>query len=142
MSRLSFPDQLKNSFTRTLRGLDLRLQTSDFDLGRILSRRNPFLDERIPVVAMRTLPEHLRAAVAAAHAHVRIEIEHRVLGQLAVAIDERRGMLQLAERPPDRLTDAQRVRILDERREQQVERVARTPAGGEVPRKRQACAPV
>ena len=96
----------------------------DLDLARVLRRRDPFLDERVPVVAVRALPEQLGAAIAAAHADVRIEVEDRVLGQLAVAIDERRRMVKLAERAPDRLVDAERVRVLDQRGEQQVERLA------------------
>ena len=63
---------------------------SDLDFRRVLRRRDPLLDERVPVVAVRALPEQLGAAVAAAHADVRVEVEDRVLGQLAVAVDERR----------------------------------------------------
>ena len=63
---------------------------------------------------------------------MRVEVEHGVARQLAVAIDERRLVAQLTERPPDRLMDAQRVRILHERREEQVERVVRPATGREV----------
>ena len=73
---------------------------------------------------MRALPEQLRAAVAAADADMRIEIEDRMLGELAVAVDERRRMMQRGERTPDRLMDAERVRVLDEGGEQQIERFA------------------
>ena len=41
-------------------------------------------------------------------------------------------MLQLSERPPDRLMDAERVRVLDERREQQIERFLRLPGRGQM----------
>src|SRR5215208_7709312 len=92
-----------------------------FDFRRILRRGDALLDERVPVMAMRTLPQQLRAAVAAAHADVRIEVEDGVLRQLAVAVDQRRGVMKLAERAPDRLMDAQRVRILHECRKQQIE---------------------
>ena len=51
-------------------------------------------------------------------------------------------MAQLAERAPDRLMDAERVRILHERGEQQVERLVRPAAGREVARQRQPRAPV
>ena len=115
---------------------------SDFHLGAVLRRRDALFDERVPVVAVRALPEQLRAAVAAAHADVRIEIEDRVLGQLAVAIDERRRVVELAERAPDRLVDAERVRVLHERGEQQVERLARLAAAGQMPRQRETRAPV
>src|SRR5207253_1792168 len=98
----------------------------------VLRRRDPLLDERVPVMAMRTLPQELRAAVTAAHADVRVEIEDRMFGELAVAVHERRRMMKRRQRAPDRLMDAERVRILNERREQQVERVRRPSAGGEV----------
>lgn len=45
------------------------------------------LDERIPIVTMRTLPEQLGTAVAAADADVGIEVEDRVFGEVAIAID-------------------------------------------------------
>ena len=64
---------------------------SDFDFGGILRRRDAFFDERVPVVAVRALPEELGAAIAAAHADVRVEVEDRMPRQLAVAVDERRG---------------------------------------------------
>src|SRR5689334_2109858 len=98
----------------------------------MLRRRDAFFDEGVPVVAVRALPEQLGAAIAAAHADVRVEIEDRVLGQLAIAIDERGGMMQLTERAPDRLVDAERMRILDQRGEQQVERLARLTGGREM----------
>ena len=40
--------------------------------------------------------------------------------------------MQLAERAPDGLVDAERVRVLHERGEEQIERLARLAAGGEV----------
>ena len=105
----------------------------DFDLGRVLRGRDALFHERVPVVAVGALPEQLGAAVAAPYADVRIEIEHGVFGQLAVAIDERRRMMHLPERVPDRLMDAERVWILDECREKQVERLLRMLAGGQMP---------
>ena len=41
-------------------------------------RREPLLDERVPLVALRALPEQLGAAVAAPRTDVRVEIEDRV----------------------------------------------------------------
>ena len=86
---------------------------------------------------MRALPEQFGASVAAPHADVRVEIEDRVARQLAVAIDERRFVPELSERAPDCLVNAERVRILHERREEQIERVVRPPARRQVPRERQ-----
>ncbi len=41
-------------------------------------RRDAFLDERVPFVAMRALPDQLGAAIAAAHADVGVEVEDRL----------------------------------------------------------------
>src|SRR5665213_57250 len=100
-----------------------------FYFSSVLGGCDAFFDERIPVVTVRTLPQQFGAAIAAAQADVRIEIEDRVLRQLAVVIDERCRMTQLAERAPDRLVDAERMRILDERGEEQFERVLGVPTG-------------
>ena len=62
----------------------------------VLRRRDPLLDERVPLVAVRALPEQLGAAVAAADADVRIEVEDRVARQLDVAGDERRRQIAAA----------------------------------------------
>ena len=77
-----------------------------------MRRRDPLFDERIPVVTVRALPEQLGAPVSAAHAHMRVEIEDGVLGQLAVPIDESRLVVQLSERAPDRLMNSQGVGVL------------------------------
>src|SRR5262245_47733649 len=106
--------------------------SSGLDFGRILCRSDPFLDERVPVVAVRALPQQLRAAVTAAHADVRVQIEDRVPCEVAVTIDETGRVVQLAERPPDRLVDTQRVRILHERGEQEIERLAWLVRRGEM----------
>ena len=105
----------------------------DFDFCRFLRRRNPFLDEGIPVVTVGALPQQLGAPVSAPHADVGVEIEDRVARELAVAFDERGGMAKLDERAPDRLVDAERVRILNERGEEQLERVVRLAAGRQMP---------
>src|SRR5262249_22608533 len=115
---------------------------SDLDLRDVLRGRDPLLDESVPVVAVRALPEELGAAVAAAHADVWIELEDRVLRQLGVAVDERGRMVKLAERSPDCLVNAESVRIRNERGKQQIERVARLAAGREVARQREPRTPV
>src|SRR5262245_46639976 len=115
---------------------------SHLDFCGVLRRRDPLFDERIPIVAMRALPEELGAAITATDADVRVEIEDRVLCQLGIAIDEPGWMVELAERAPDGLMNAERVRILNERNEEQVQRLARLPTGGEMPRQRQARSPV
>src|SRR6266446_6072771 len=51
-------------------------------------------------------------------------------------------MMDLSEGVPDRLMDAEGVRILDERREKQIERFLRMLAGGQMTRQRQPRAPV
>lgn len=57
---------------------------------RILGRRQPFFDERIPFVALRALPERLRASVTAATADVRVQIEHRFVRELDVPANQGR----------------------------------------------------
>jgi hypothetical protein len=73
---------------------------------------------------------------------VRVEVEHGVLGQLAVAVDERGRVAEQTERPPDGLMNAERVRVLYERGEEELEGFLRLPAGGEVSRQRQPGTPV
>ena len=55
-----------------------------------------------------------------------------VLRELAVSVGEGRRVMELSQRAPDRLMDAERVRILHERGEQQLERVARLAARSQV----------
>ena len=107
------------------------LPDSDFDLRRILGGRDAFFDKRVPVVTVRALPEELRAPVSAPHADVGIEIEDGVPGELAVAVDKGWRVPQLCERPPDRLMDAERMRIQDWRARLALSR--HLAAGGQVP---------
>ncbi len=51
-------------------------------------------------------------------------------------------MAQLAERTPDRLVNAERVRVLDERGEQEVQRLVRPSTRDEMARERKPGAPV
>ena len=44
----------------------------------VFRRRDPLFDERVPLVALRALPEQLRAAIAASHADVGVEVEHGI----------------------------------------------------------------
>ncbi len=90
----------------------------------VLRGRDPFLDEGVPLVAVRALPEQFGAAVAAPDADVRVEIEDRVPGELHVAVNQSPFQIELGERLPDRLVDGQGVRILHERVEEQVQALA------------------
>ena len=58
---------------------------SAFRFFAILRRRDAFLDERVPLVAVRTLPEQLVAAVPAPDADVRIAVEDRFAADRDVA---------------------------------------------------------
>src|SRR2546423_1983394 len=109
---------------------------------RVLRRRQPLLDERIPLVTLWTLPEQLRAAVAAARADVRVEVEDRVAGQRHVAADERRIPPERGERLPDLLVDGEAVRVQRKRLEQPVERFTVTTLRGQVFRQREPRPPV
>src|SRR6266850_1542869 len=103
-----------------------------FDLRFGLLWRNPLLDERIPLVALRALPEELRAAVAAAEADVRIEIEDRLSGERHIAAHQRLVETERGQDAPDLLVECQPVRVVCERIEQQVECLARLARGADV----------
>src|SRR5690348_9084454 len=51
----------------------------------ILRRRETLFDERVPLVALRTLPQQLGAAITAPGADVRIQVEHSFARQRHVA---------------------------------------------------------
>ena len=55
-----------------------------------------------------------------------------VLRQLAIPVDKRGRVMQLAERAPDRLMDAERMRIVHERGEEQFQRLGRLAGGHHV----------
>ena len=103
------------------------VEASVFRFRRVLRRRDPLLDERVPLVAVRALPEQLRAAVAAAHADVRIEVEDR-RGRSARRSGRRAPARGRSCRSvlPDRLVDGERVRIV--RRAPRTAARARRPA--------------
>ena len=99
-------------------------------LGRrhVLRRRDALLDEGVPLVAVRALPEQFGAAVVAALADVRIEIEDRLARQFGVAADRAPG------RGPDATSACQMawwiVRacgLCESASKQQFERVGRAP---------------
>src|SRR5262245_21811885 len=90
----------------------------------IFRRRDPLFDEGIPLVALRALPQKLRAPVAAPDADVGIEIEDGVPSQLDVSLDERGRQIELRERLPDGLMQCEGVWIVNQRLEDHVERVA------------------
>jgi hypothetical protein len=83
-------------------------------------------------VTVWALPQEFSAAVPTSHADVRIEIEDRVFRELAILVDERGSVAELTQGAPDRLMDAERMRILNERCKEQVECFVHVPAGGEV----------
>src|SRR5262245_19621066 len=63
------------SATRRIRPAGGGSLTRDRLGDRRVLRGDPFLDERIPLVALRALPQQLGAAITAAKADVRIEVE-------------------------------------------------------------------
>src|SRR3954469_217014 len=107
----------------------------------VLRRRDAFFDERVPFMAVRALPEQFRASVPAAHADVRIDVEDRVVGEIAVALHQRGRELQLRERLPDRLVQRERVRMESQRLEEESESFGRLPMPRQVPRRREPCPP-
>ena len=101
--------------------------------GRFFGGSDPLLDKRIPFVAMRALPEQVGAAVVALEADVRIEEEHRRARRFDVALHQRAIQIELQQHIPDRLVNGEAVRILLERREQELERLRVLIARGQVP---------
>ena len=88
---------------------------------RVARRCNPLFDERVPFVTMRALPEQLGAAVPAAHADVRVEIEDRPARQVDIPRDQRAGQAKDGQRVPDGLMDGQGMRVVLEGLEQQLQ---------------------
>src|SRR5438067_1967059 len=82
---------------------------------------NPLLHERVPFVAMRALPEELRAAIPAPDAHVGIEIEHGLSRDVDVFRDQMAWQIERRQGIPDGLMDGQGMRIMLERLEQERE---------------------
>src|SRR5688500_1411191 len=107
-----------------------------------LRRRNPFLHECIPFVALGALPQQLGAAVAAVGADVRVEVENRISRQRDVAPHEIRIQSERQQRLPDFLVHDQSMRIVRQRRQEQIECFARVAGGGVMARQRQPGAPV
>src|SRR4051812_17030752 len=91
---------------------------------------------------MRALPEKFRAAIAAPQADVRVEIEDRIARQLDIAPDETCRKVERRERLPDRLMQRERMRVVSDRLEEELERIGRLSLRGQVPRQRKAGAPV
>ena len=108
----------------------------------VLGWRDSLLDERIPLVTVRALPDEFRAAIAAAEAHVRIQIEDGLPGDFDVARHQMLREIEFRQRAPNRLVYRQRMRIVLERLEQQLEGCWGFPATGNVARERDAGAPL
>src|SRR5690348_13043366 len=117
------------------------MQTLHTELFRLFCRSDPVFDERIPLVAVGALPEQLGAAIAAAHADMRIHVEDGVSSQLDVALHERALEVEARKDLPDGLMQRQRVGVMHERLEQQFERSTRVISGLEMPGKSEPCPP-
>src|SRR5687768_1807528 len=116
--------------------------TSALRYGCFLGWCDPFLHECIPFVALGALPEQLGAAIAAVRAHMRVEVEHRIACQRDIAPHQILVQTQRKQRLPDLLVHDQPMRIVGQRREEQVEGFARVAGGGVIARQRQPSAPV
>src|SRR3954462_9855436 len=112
------------------------------DLCALLGGGDTLLDERVPFVTMRTLPEKFRAAIAASQADVRVQIEDRIARQLDIAPDETRRKIERRKRLPDRLVQRERMRVVSDRLEQELERIGRLSLRGQMTRERKAGAPI
>src|SRR4051812_33572744 len=110
--------------------------------GRGLRGGNPLFDERVPLVALRALPEQLGAAIAAVHADVRVEVEHRLARTIDVAAHQLRIEVEAGQRPPERGVHDQAGGVGGGRGEKKPDRGAGTRAGGVVAPERQPRPPV
>ena len=71
----------------------------------IFGRCDPFLNEGVPLVTLRALPEKLSAAIATSNTDVRIEVEDGVVHQSHVPICQGWIERESGESLPDRLVD-------------------------------------
>ncbi|MCK7469902.1 MAG: hypothetical protein MZU95_03180 [Desulfomicrobium escambiense] len=111
-----------DSARRTGRGAGVRAasgrrhrQPASSGDGTSCAEGDPVLDEGVPLVAVRALPEQFRAAVVAPLADVGIEVEHRLARQFDVAADARGIEAGRDQRLPDVLVNRQGVRAVRER---------------------------
>jgi hypothetical protein len=80
-------------------------------------------------VALGALPQQLGAAIPAAPADVRIEVEDRLAGELDVAADQGGRKAQGRERFPDFLVNGQTVGMVGKRVQQAIEGGLVLPGG-------------
>ena len=93
-------------------------------------------------MAVRALPQQLRAPVTAADADVRVDVEDGVLGEIRVPLHQCGRQFQLEQRLPDCLMERQRVRVDDESIEEMLERISRLAVRAQEPRQRQPGTPL
>ena len=75
------------------------------DVFVLLSLDDAFFDERIPLMALRTLPQQLCTPIAASHAHMRVEVEDGFACKSHVPSYEVLIKIERGERLPDDLVD-------------------------------------
>ena len=109
--------------------------------GYILRGREPLLNEGVPFVALRALPERFGAAIATPAANVRVEVEHRFVGQFHVAAYQSGIEPERGEYFPDLLMNRETVRMVRKRVEQLIEGSPVLAGRGKMPRQRQSGAP-
>ena len=112
------------------------------NLDDLLGGRDALFDERIPLVAVRALPEQLSRPVATPDAHMWVEKEDRFARRADVSLDQCPIEADLHQHVPDSLVDRQTVRIVRERIEQEIERGAQLAARREVTSKHQSGPPI
>src|SRR5690606_23861866 len=105
-------------------------------------RRDALFDEGVPFVALWTLPQQLGAAIPAAYADMRVEVEDRLASQVHVLADERRVEPERRQHAPRLLVDGEPVRVVGQCGEEEIERASRLTRGREVTGEREPGAPV
>ena len=92
-------------------------------------------------MALRALPERLGAAITTPAANVRVEVEHRFVGQFHVAAYQSGIEPERGEYLPDLLVNRETVRMVRKRVEQLVEGGPVLAGRGKMSRQRQSGAP-
>src|SRR6266508_6271842 len=90
-------------------------------LDGLFRRRHTLFDKRVPLVAVRALPEQLGRSIVTLHAHVRIEEEDGFASECDIPLHERAIETDLKQHCPDGLVHRERVRVVLQRFEHQFE---------------------
>ena len=90
----------------------ITLDVSDRGVFVLLGLDDTFLDERVPLMTLRTLPQQLGAPIVASYAHMGVEVENGFASQIHVPLNAVFCKVQRGQGLPHDLMDGQGVRIV------------------------------